>query len=1182
MIQTPNAAQKRALDIQTPRDLIVSAAAGSGKTAVMVDRAVRLIEAGMPIQKLLMTTFTNAAAAEMKQRLAKELLDRADHCAPETARHLRSQALLVHSADICTIDSFCIQLARRYFYLVDLDPLFGLLDEATGLVLRATALEDVFNDFFSLPPGKERDAFLHTLKALSYGKEEEVKQIILQIHEYKQTLPDGQAWLEKARAHYADDNVIQSDFSAYCAPILEELSHASADVEQLIHILETGCQHKKKEEILFVWQENFALLGQLGKLAPGPESAAMLKQLALKKDARIKKSLSAEDNEQFDTLHKRIKKSILQLQKHTAYRLGLPGFCKMAHDCVPVFDGLCKLLSAFEHAYTEAKKQANAWDFSDVSQAALRILRHPQAQRETSALYDAVFIDEVQDTNELQDAILSLIARPKTSFRVGDVKQSIYHFRHTDPSLFLARYHQYSPEDDAEQVRIDLKENYRSCANVLHGVNWVMQRCMQPPVSDVAYDDSQALVPGRKEQGPPISVHLLIKENKAGGEELPEAEALALEARSVAQARVAAQEIRRLLGQTFLDKGVERPYTLSDIVVLVQARTHVSLFLQTLLEEGIEAVSDASAEILTTQECGALIQVLRVVDSLQDDIDFVTALRSPVGQCTAADLAHIRLYQKEQQRMGTLSDRCEFFQAARYFSAHGKGATADQLRRFFERIERYRQYAHRHSVDALLLYIYDDCNALAYYGVQPDGAKKTENLIALWQRAQGYAQSGDGSLYGFLQMLDTTTRLGGKEPPALPTGGDFVRVMTMHTSKGLEFPAVILPFLEQGLARAHDTSLPLSKTYGIGLWHFHQRSLSKQQTLCYTLCQAEKQRAETAERMRLCYVAMTRAKESLILLGQGSAQQLAAACEKPPAHAKSMLEWVLPAVALHPDGAALRDRFSLPLPAQEAPGAWQISFHTVQPETERVYQSKGNWQRFVEGVDVSDPRYADALAALHYQYPFRAATAPAKVAASQLADLSSQAQAPTLSWPAWDSVSDRAPDAAQRGTYMHTAMQKIDLAQAKTLEGVQAQVHTWLTQGALTQAQADALDLSLIVRFANSALAGRILSARQVLREQPFVVRVPAHIISPAYPSDETTLLQGILDLAFEEKDGWVLVDYKTDRIPPEGPQALIPRYQGQLYAYRLALSHLTGRPVKQALLVLLRTGESIEIAADD
>ena len=179
MIQTPNAAQKRALDIQTPRDLIVSAAAGSGKTAVMVDRAVRLIGAGMPIQKLLMTTFTNAAAAEMKQRLAKELLDRADHTSPETARHLRSQALLVHSADICTIDSFCIQLARRYFYLVDLDPLFGLLDEAAGLVLRATALEDVFNDFFSLPPGKERDAFLHTLKALSYGKEEEAKQVMI-------------------------------------------------------------------------------------------------------------------------------------------------------------------------------------------------------------------------------------------------------------------------------------------------------------------------------------------------------------------------------------------------------------------------------------------------------------------------------------------------------------------------------------------------------------------------------------------------------------------------------------------------------------------------------------------------------------------------------------------------------------------------------------------------------------------------------------------------------------------------------------------------------------------------------------------------------------------------------------------------------------------------------------------
>ena len=314
--------------------------------------------------------------------------------------------------------------------------------------------------------------------------------------------------------------------------------------------------------------------------------------------------------------------------------------------------------------------------------------------------------------------------------------------------------------------------------------------------------------------------------------------------------------------------------------------------------------------------------------------------------------------------MGTLSDRCEFFQAARHFSAHGKGTTADRLRRFFERIERYRQYAHRHSVDALLLYIYDDCNALAYYGVQPDGAKKTENLIALWQRAQGYAQSGDGSLYGFLQMLDTTTRLGGKgNRPPCPLAGDFVRVMTMHTSKGLEFPAVILPFLEQGLARAHDTSLPLSKTYGIGLWHFHQRSLSKQQTLCYTLCQAEKQRAETAERMRLCYVAMTRAKESLILLGQGSAQQLAAACEKPPAHAKSMLEWVLPAVALHPDGAALPGSilpsFACP---EAAPGAWHISFIPCSQKQSACINPKAIGQRFVEGVDVSDPRHADASA----------------------------------------------------------------------------------------------------------------------------------------------------------------------------------------------------------------------------
>ena len=1175
MIQTPNPAQQRALDITAPRDLIVSAAAGSGKTAVMVDRAVKLIEAGLPIQKLLMTTFTNAAAAEMKQRLAKELLSRADNAAPGAARHLRAQALLVHSADICTIDSFCIQLARRYFYLVDLDPMFGLLDDSTRLVLRATALEDVFNERFALPEGPERDAFLHTLKALSYGQEEDVKQMVLQLHEYKQTLPDGAAWLSRARAHYADRDTVAQDLAVYCAPVQAQTNALVQDIGALLERLDAGCAHKNKADILAPWAQALQEAKQAAELPPGPEALARFKALNVKKDARIKKSLSEEDNQAFDDLHKRIKATLSALGKQAVFCTGPERSWEMAQESLPVFDGLAALTEAFEHTYTEAKRQANQWDFSDISQAALRILQHAEAREETSAQYDAVFIDEVQDTNELQDAILSLVARPRTSFRVGDVKQSIYHFRHTDPTLFLQRYHAYSPNDGDTQVRIDLKENYRSCANVLHGVNWVMQRCMQPPLSDLAYDQTQALLPGRGEQGPPVRLRLLVKDQQALTED-----ALALENSSVAQARIAAEEIRSLLNQTFSDKGVERPYTLSDIVVLVQTRAHVSVFVQTLLDEGIDAISDASAELLTTQECGALLQVLRVVDSLQDDIDFVTALRSPAGGLSAADLARIRLYQKAQQATGALPERCEFFQAARHLAANGAGETADKLRAFFARIEAYRRYAQRHGVDELILYLYDDCNALAFYGVQPDGEQKVENLIALWQRAQGYAQTGDGSLYGFLQMLDTTVKLGGKEPPHLPTGGDCVRVMTMHTSKGLEFPAVLCPFLEQGLYRTNGRKLPLSKTYGVGLWRFHQKSLSRQQTLCCLLASEEQRRAETAERMRLCYVAMTRAREQLILLGEGEKKALAQAAQREPADAKSMLDWILPAVARHPDGALLRQTLGLEgaAVANDAPGAWAVRFDTLQPEAPKMYQTKGSWQKFVEGTDANDPRYADALASLAYRYPYRAATAPAKIAASQLSCLAESAQAPQLAWPAWEAAQQGTPTAAQRGTYMHEALQRLDLAHAQTQSQVKAQISAWIAQGRMTPAQAEALDLKLLVQFAHSALARRILDAPRVLREQPFVVRIPASMISPEYPDGETTLLQGILDLAFWEDGGWVLVDYKTDRIPPEGPAALARRYQGQLYAYRLALSQLTGQPVKQTLLVLLRTCQSLEV----
>ncbi len=1177
MIQTPNEAQKRALEIRTPRDMIVSAAAGSGKTAVMVDRAVRLIEAGMPIGRLLMTTFTNAAAAEMKQRLAKELLDCADRSAPPAAQRLRSQALLAHSADICTIDSFCIQLARRYFYLVDLDPMFGLMDESTGLVLRAQALEDVFNRYFTLPEGEERTRFLSAIKALCYGREEDLKAMILQIYEYKQTLPDGEAWLKRARAHYADPKIIRQDFGRYSQSAHALIKALYEKVCGLISLLEDGCTHKNKEAILQPWLQNEQALAQLSASPIEEQTLSVLQALQIKKDARIKKSLSAEENAAFDGLHKQIKALVAQCKKEPVFAVGPEGFISLGKECVPVFDSLCELLQSFEQTYTEAKQQANLWDFSDIAQAALRILQNPEARAQTSAQYDAVFIDEVQDTNELQDAILSLIARPRTSFRVGDVKQSIYYFRHTDPSLFLARYHAFSPEENAEQQRIDLKENYRSCANVLHGVNWIMQRCMQPPVSDVAYDDSQALVPGRKEQGPPIRLHLMLKQRPETDD--PTLRALSLEDSSVAQARVAAGEIRRLLNQTFLDKGVERPYTLSDIVVLVQTRTHVAPFVQTLQEEGIEAVSDASAEILTTQECGAMLQVLRVVDSLQDDIDFVTALRSPVGQMEAADLVRIRLYQKQQQAAGALPERCEFFQAARHMAQHEENETAQRLQQFFQRLEAYRRYAHRHSVDELILYLYDDCNALAFYGVQPDGAQKTENLIALWQRAQGYAQTGDGSLYGFLQMLDTAAKLGGKEPPQLPTGGDYVRIMTMHTSKGLEFPAVICPFLEQSLYRKRKTGVPLSKKYGIGLKRFHQKTLSRQQTLCYALAEAETQRAETAERMRLCYVAMTRAKEQLILIGQDSEKNLAVSAAKPPQEAISMLDWILPAVAIHPDGAAIREKFGLdPSFVPSAPGAWEVLFSSVALAEEKMYQPKGNWQRFIQQAAGKEDVYSEALQPLYYQYPYKAATAPAKISASQLSHACEQAQAPELSWPAWEAVAGKAPDAAQRGTYMHRAMQNIDLAQAQTQQQVCAQIQKWVETGFFTKEQADALTPALIVSFANSAMAKRILASGQVLREQPFVLRIPSNLVSAEYPKNETTLLQGMIDLAFWEDDGWVLLDYKTDRMPPEGPNALIARYRGQLASYRAALTKLTGRPVKQCALVLLRYGNVLEI----
>ena len=405
---------------------------------------------------------------------------------------------------------------------------------------------------------------------------------------------------------------------------------------------------------------------------------------------------------------------------------------------------LLDVVRAFETHYMRRKREQNVLDFADTEHLALRILQQPDAQMDIQRRYDCVFVDEYQDTNDLQEAILTRIARPGSLFCVGDVKQSIYAFRHAEPQLFLHRYQRSHALPCAQMdAKIDLNQNFRSSATILYSVNSVFAHAMSERVGGLLYDDTQALVPGSGEQGTPVEVHLLLESQQ---EPMPltegdiEAEdTLSLNGQQ-RQARLCAKQIRALLSQTWESEQGPRPYTYSDIAILTYSIKNKRAFVQTLQEEGIPVISNLSGGLLSAQETGAVLALLQVIDYALDDVSMLTALRSPAAQCDARDLAQIRLFAPEEP----------FARAARAFAERGQGPSAQKVRAFFAQLNQWRTLARQKRVDVLLGDVYEQTHLLAYYAQLPGGAQKVQNLQALWQRAQAFAAGNDGSLHGFL------------------------------------------------------------------------------------------------------------------------------------------------------------------------------------------------------------------------------------------------------------------------------------------------------------------------------------------------------------------------------------------------------------------------------------------------
>ena len=1149
--------------------LIVCAAAGSGKTAVLVERIVQLICEGCPVDNMLVVTFTNAAASEMRQRIG-DALGKAAAQNPA----LSDQLMALPRASISTLHRFCGNLLREHFHALGIDPAFRIADEQECGVLARQAMEDALYACY-----ETADADFMACDACY--TQEEITEIAGRIYTYMMTRPDPWAWLDRA-------------VETLSAPA-EELGDSGA-VQMLLE--------SARDQIALLREEALATLALCrGEGSPMHYEAACAEDVSLVANlcdaaargynslahelthvsfaalGRKKKTdvFSEEIAEAVKARREALKKNIKNLTEQFALSLD-----DAAHDLrmtqAPL-RGFAVLLRTYDALYSAARRQRGVMNFNDLEHLALKALEREDVRRALYDQYRFVFVDEYQDSSAIQEAILGAFTREDGQFCVGDVKQSIYRFRQAEPALFLDKAARYDREDMPLARRIDLQRNFRSRANVLAGVNSVFEMIMRADVTEIGYDAREQLIPGlpQREDDPPLELHILYR---AKGEDTPEepeeteedasADDSAANERELAaierEALIACARIRELVGTPFYDakSGSERPLAYRDMAILMRvSRGLAPLVADILQQEGIPAFCDAGEGYFDMPEIRAVMALLAAIDNGAKDVPLLAALRGPAGGLTDAQLADIRIH--------TPDAKIPFYEAVRRYMAEVDDETAALLRAFDARLARWRLCARHQGMDTLIGRIYSETGFVAQAGALPGGASRQANLHLLISRARSYMQSQGGSLTGFLRYAQKL-QAGGDSMSASAIGEseDVVRIMTTHKSKGLEFPVVFV----LGMGRKMNTQTTRARVLvdgdlGVGLPCVDTALSSERDTLLRRAMRISAAQQQLAEEVRILYVAMTRARERLILIGEAGA-------EEPPArwqHAGSAadvrairteLDMVAP-VLMH-YGACL----TIPEEAVTAGSSrWHIFAHTANANALALRRDDGAVTRLLAELAAHDP--GDARERLSFT-PGSGVQAVRKTTVSAVLrdekraadDEIHQRDVEIMRLPRF--MSEKSMTGAQIGTAFHRAMCMIDLGALRgtpSLEAaIQSEMDRMLALGVLTEAEYRALPAYMLVRFFASPVGVRLMTSDSVQREWAFTYRRETE-------DGQIQLVQGVIDCCFMEDGQWVLVDYKTDK----DAKGAIERHRGQLALYADALHTITGVPVSGRILYLVRMG---------
>ena len=1132
------------------RAVLVSAAAGSGKTRVLTERLLTAIENGADIDSFLIITFTKAAAAELKSRIIDEISKRLA-MEPDNKR-LRRQSALCAKAQIGTIDSFCQTFLRENCHAAQLAPEFKVIEEDRAEAIKARCIERVLDDCYEAPD----EGFRLLADTVGAGRDDaRLAGAVLDIHRKTQShaRPDkwlreqielaGREWSDAGKTPWGEEILNGVRLSAeYWAQRMDELCIRASGNEIIAQkyggsIAETALSMRdlaracgegwdKARQMLPV---RFPNLGRLVK-SPDPELSEYIKQV---------RKLCKAGADKYPKILSGSSEKLLSDMK----------------ACAPALTALAELTLKFDRAYSEAKRRRAEVDFADLEHLTAQLLTNEDGSptplaRETAKRYREIMVDEYQDVNRVQDDIFSALSdNGRNLFMVGDVKQSIYRFRLADPLIFTEKYARFAPVSSAEEgepVKIMLRENFRSRSEVIDAVNCVFDSCMSERLGEIAYDEDARLKCGASYTGSVAVPELVLVDVKSDDDDIRD--------KAEKEASVVADEIEGLLASG-MTVG-ERPLRYGEIALLMRSANSVGeIYRRELLLRGIPVASGQSGSFFRDSEVSDLMSLLAVIDNPHKDVPLIAVLRSPAFGFDADELTEIRLADKKS----------DFFTALRKAAEEN-----EKCARFLAALDRLREFASDSEVSALIRFVYDELDIEALCAAMRDGQRRLSNLQTLLALAKKFETGGARSLRRFNQYLARLAERGGDI--GAPSGGDAVQIMTIHKSKGLEFPVV---FLCDTSRKFNDNDLKqtvlVHPRLGLGAKVYDTARNLEYPGLQRNAIKQVLRREQMSEEMRLLYVALTRAKERLIITAavkqpEEKLQKMMLRCTMPPSPevllaSASMAEWLMFAKLCDDRGAM---ELRIVRPSQES---------AVCTAAEPV-------------VCAAEQEIVDEIAqSAAFRYPYEdASRLPSKITATELKrigepDAEAQELVPqthcTFRRPELGGQIKLTP--TQRGTATHMLLQFMDYSRTGSVEEIRSELLRLEREGFLGSAEAQAVDVDCVYRLFSSELGRRILSAQSIHREFKFSILCPAERFLGA-GEGERVLLQGVMDCVIEENGELTIIDYKTDRVRS---QALLERaksYEKQLEAYAYAAHRITGKPVRECILHFLYAGETITV----